>query len=408
MIRPLFLSTYPPEECGLATFTKDSADAVDDASGMKSSAVVAIRKLTKKNHGKPRVIHTIRNEQRNAYRIAAEVVNADSCDVVSLQHEFGLYPDDWGSRIMEFVCRCEKPIVTTFHTLLANPEPIPRRLVRAIANRSCSNIVMTKTAAKLLSENYGVSESSICVIPHGVPVAPFDRETKHRTRLGLDGKKVICTFGLINSGKGLEQMIRAMPRVVAACPNAVYRIVGITHPQVQRHEGESYRENLIALADSLGVSKHVQFVNEYLTLDELLCHLQSCDVFVTPYPGKDQIASGTMAYAMATVGAIVSTPFLYAEELLADERGLLVPFGDASAMAEATLRLLLDPVLLNQTRLRAYQYAMPMFWPSVGRRYLELFQQVVSGFQTSRVATPNSKSQLVPFTSFDSRMHKEF
>lgn len=390
--RPIFVSTYPPEQCGLATFTWDLADAVDGAAGREVSGVFAIQKTESLSLYDRRVVHTINNDDEDAYFQAAEAVEACDCNVVCIQHEYGLYAREWGEAILDFADSVDKPLVTTLHTLCPNPEPKAREIVNRLVRRSSCVVVMANLATGLLEESYGVSTDHVVVIPHGVPQVRFSHRALLKRRLGLQGKTVITTFGLINRGKGLEYAIAALPTILREHPDTIYLIAGRTHPAVKAHEGESYRDELKKLAAKLGVNSSLVFVDRYMKLEELLSCIQASDVYLTPYTGRDQVTSGTLAYAMACGKAIVSTPYLYAEEALGEGRGLLTEFNDPDSIADNILKVLEHPMLKEELEFRTYRYAQDMIWPVVGKRYLTVFKLVADGHSAGSVFNEPSTS----------------
>jgi len=393
---PVFVSSYLPTNCGLATFTNDLADAVDMAAGQPVSRVFAIRKDGHPISYAERVDYDIDNNRKDAYRHAALFCNRHPCDLVSIQHEYGLYTGDWGESILDFARICVKPIVTTLHTLPLNPVPKARRIIRELADHSRRIVVMADTAVGILEQAYGVDAATVDVIPHGVHDVARHDPALLRQALEIQGSPVLVTFGLMSPGKGIEYMLDALPAVVSRHPRAVYLVVGATHPAVKREQGERYREELVTRAKRLGVSENVRFVDRFLSLDDLLRYIRAADVYVTPYIGRDQIVSGTLAYALSAGRAIVSTPYLYAEEMAAKSALVLADFHSGDSLACEVTRILETPWLRNDLQNKAWEIGRTMVWNNVGRQYYRLFCEEV---ERARAAQVPAYPQIVPVPS---------
>ena len=340
----------------------------------------------------PEVRGRIESDRPADYVEAADRLNRSGVDGVSLQHEFGIFGGPDGEHILNFIDELDVPLVATLHTVVSQPSDHQRAIVRRIAQASNRVVVLAESAAKLLAAAYDVEPERIQVVAHGVPDLPFVEPDSVKPLVGLAGRPVVLSFGLLSPGKGYELAIRAMAGVVEQSPDACYVILGATHPELLRREGERYREGLQALATELDLGDHVRFVNEYVDLPTLGRWLQATDVFVTPYPGAEQAVSGTLAYAVGTGRAIVSTPYAYARELLADGRGELVPFGDRDALGAAISAYLTDGLKRAQARRRAYAFGRSMTWDQVGAAYRRIFADVAARAQpamgTRRRATP--------------------
>src|SRR5712691_8910588 len=380
LVRIAFVASAVPRRCGIATFTADLMAAVKAADPAVRCIAAAIDEPNATHAYGPEVRWRIRQGDKASYRGAARAINESSADVVNLQHEFGLYgvwrDGGYDDHCVPMLEELNKPVITTLHTVLPKPEPQIRDVVRRIAQRSSAIVVMAETAARLLRDVYGIERRPV-MIPHGMPaIVPRGRHRLKR-QLGMDHRTIISTFGLVDPRKGLEYMIEAMPAVIARHPNVLYLIVGQTHPELQRKEGERYRNELAAQIDASGMGDHVRFVNQYLTQREIVDYLLATDVYVTPYLDLNQITSGTLAYALGAGKAIVSTRYLHAAEALADGRGLLVDVRDADGLARAVLAILDDPALKAELERRAYDYGKEMAWPNVGRRVLALTREVI-------------------------------
>ena len=374
-----FVSTYPPRECGIATYTGDLVDALSQLYVLGPPIIAAINDRGGYYDYSNLVKYQINRDEVESYEKAAEYINESDVDVVNLQHEYGLFGGEWGDYIIAFLERLEKPIVTTLHTVMGDPAPYAKNVLKSILQYSDYAVVMARVGMALLEQLYDTLADRVRYIPHGCPNLPFiDSETVKPT-LGLKDRIVLSTFGLLNRGKGIEYAIKAIPQIVEEYPGVLYLVIGETHPEVRKQEGETYRQSLFELVDSLGIEENIRFVNRFLEKSELIRYLRATDIYVLPSPNREQISSGTLSYALSTGKAIVTTPFLHAEEFVSEGGAMGCEFRDPSSIAECVTELLRFDGILEGYEKKAYECSRDMIWPIVAMKYANLYYQALEG-----------------------------
>jgi glycosyltransferase involved in cell wall biosynthesis len=373
--RIAFIGNYLPRQCGIATFTTDLCEAIAAEHSDTTCIAVPVNDIESGYAYPARVRFELTEKDLESYRRAADFLNINSVDLVCLQFEYGIFGGRAGSHILALLRDLRVPIVTTLHTILRDPDAHQRRVLMEVAGLSDRLVVMSKRGVEFLQEIYHVAPEKIDLIPHGIPDLPFVDPSFHKDLFGVEGKIVLLSFGLLSANKGIENVISALPAILAKHPNVVYFIVGATHPHVLRHDGEAYRFSLQWLAQENGVEGQVIFYNRFVSLEELVEFIGAADIYITPYLNPAQIVSGTLAYTLGAGKAVISTPYWYAEEMLAEERGALVPFRDPAALAAQVIDLLDNEAKRHGMRKRAYLLGREMIWPQVARRYMESFQR---------------------------------
>src|SRR6266513_3286564 len=335
-----FIGNYVPRQCGIATFTTDLCEAIAAEYGGTTCIALPVNVIETGYAYPARVRFVLAEKDIDSYLRAADFLHTNNVDLVCLQHEYGIFGGRAGSHILALLRELRMPIVTTLHTILRKPDPDQRRVLEEVAGLSDRLVVMRQRGAEFLHEIYGVPPDKIDLIPHGIPDVPFVDPSFHKDLFGVEGKTVLLSFGLLSANKGIENVISALPAILVKHPNVVYIILVATHPHVIQHDGETYRLSLQLLAQEKGVEGQVIFYNRFVSLEELIEFIGAADIYITPYLNEAQITSGTLAYTVGAGKAVISTPYWYAEEILAEERGVLVPFADPVALAKQVIDLL--------------------------------------------------------------------
>jgi glycosyltransferase involved in cell wall biosynthesis len=370
------VGNYLPRQCGIATFTTDLCAALNAEYGGVDLLALPVNDTEAGYTYPARVRFELSEDNSASYRQAADFLNFGNVDIVCLQHEYGIFGGPAGSHILELLRRLQMPFVTTLHTVLREPNPDQRVVMEEIAALSDRLIVMSEHSAQMLQEVFHVPAGKIDLIPHGVPDLPFIDPNFYKDRFGTEGKVVLLTFGLLSPNKGIENVIQALPKILSRHKNVVYMVAGATHPHLKRREGEQYRHSLQKLAMDLGVQANVVFHNRFVSPQEMVELVSAADIYITPYKHKEQVVSGTLAYAFSAGKAVISTPYLHAIELLDKDRGALVPFNDPNAIAAKTIELLDDDTRRHAMRKRAYLHARDMVWNRVAQKYMGTFERV--------------------------------
>jgi len=370
------IGNYSPRQCGIATFTTDLVEALStEAPGINCWAVAM--NDTAEGYAYPEKVRFEINQDRlNDYSVASEYLNISQVDIVCVQHEYGIFGGPVGSHLLKLLGDLRMPVVTTLHTVLRDPAQEYREVMRRLSDLSDKLIVMSHKAVDFLKDIYDVPEDKIAFIHHGIPDTPFMDPNFYKDQFGVEGKKVLLTFGLISPNKGIENVLQALPSVIQKHPDLTYIILGATHPHILKAHGDEYRISLHQLVRKLGISEHVIFQNRFVEMKELCEFLGTTDIYITPYLEEAQITSGTLAYAMGTGKAVISTPYWYATEMLAKGRGRIVPFKNPDAIAEQIIDLLDNDTNRHTIRKKAYTFCREAIWKEVARRYLEVFSEV--------------------------------
>ncbi len=373
-----FMSTYPPRECGIATFTQDLTAAINKEFSPKfKPKIIAMDNGIPKRPKYPKeVIFRVREANVDSYtKVAKKLNKKKAVKIVNIQHEFGIFGGKFLNYLIPFLETIKKPVVTSLHSVMPNPPDNIKSIIQYLAMKSNCLIVMNKFAVDILRKDYGIKNTRIDVVHHGIHYVPYEPSIIAKTKLGYKNKLVLSSFGLISGGKSYEDIINAMPKVVKKFPNALYIILGRTHPGVFKDEGEKYRNSLKKLIKKLRLEKNVRFVNRYLPLPDLLEYLRATDIFVSSGRGLAQIVSGTLVYAMGCGKPVVAHPFLHARESVTKDRGILVKLGDSRAYSKAIIKILSNPKIREKMGKNAYKYTRHMVWSNVAKSYMKIFKR---------------------------------